>query len=58
MSTNNLEVSSLLDTENIPNYIDFDTRENTKRIMGADYYIFFKQEFPNRFKDRYEIFIE
>ena len=58
MSTDNLEVSPILDIENIPNYIDFETLETAKRIMGADYYIFFKEDFPNRLKDRYEIFIE
>ena len=58
MSTDTLEVSPLLDTENIPNKIKFDTLDTVKRIMGADYYIFFKEEFPNRLKDRYEIFIE
>lgn len=58
MSTDTLEVSDLLDKANIPNYIDFETLETAKRIMGADYYIFFKEDFPNRLKDRYEIFIE
>ena len=58
MSTDTLEVSDLLDKANIPNYIDFETLETTKRIMGADYYIFFKEDFPNRLKNSYEIFIE